>query len=872
MWRRVAEIYDAIMERPPGERERSLNDACAGVPPQVRARVVELLKLPPVDDGPLVQQFERDLLALTEGLSAWIDGVPKSLPDFGPYERICYLGHGGMGAVYKAFDRKLGVDVALKTPLPGHLSNEVVVRIFHTEPRSMARLKHPHIVQVHRVDEHEGRPYFTMDWIDGTSLDNRLEELRNDPRGAAALLVKVARAIHHAHQRGVLHRDLKPANIFLDARGEPHVTDYGLAKQLGTGECLVEMAAPLGDTVSRVCRGIIGTAQYMSPEQANGKDVTIKSDVYGLGATLYALLTGLPPFRGQSVEDTLRLVRDEKPEPPGKVRRGLPPDLEAICLKCLEKEPEDRYDTAEDLADDLKRFLEGKPIVARPVGALRRLWMWARRRPAQALAASLAVLFLLAVLASVLINERARRRQVADTVARALTAANGGDLEAAEQAIAEAELAGASPGQVRMLRGQIALHRGQSREAIRHLEQAVRLLPSSVAAQGMLAAAYASDGQWEGYDRTMRKIAQLTPSTPEDFLFQGYAEANLDPARGHRTMQKAIAPRPTMAIARLLRAEVRAFLAQDTDDLEKAEGAVEDARFAREWLGEKNPAAFWVSLGAHLAKAGVHEHRDEPKQRRAELELAGKHADALKPFTALPEAVVYRWMYFREVGREEEVLEELRRASEQTDHVYVAFCCALTLYRRGQPRDLEEALHVLEKRSPSYNDRLLPFVLAEHDWPNRHRWPARALKASDDFASWAQDVAALMDSQAFRCVLGMKGDAVTASKALVSRAERLYALRREPLLRCLRFNAGNLSEDELVQGAKGSRWNQCLAHYYVAMRKLAEGDRKGAQDHFDRVVKTRAFIWGTYDLSWVFQARLAKDPKWPGRLQARRAR
>src|SRR5262249_34393324 len=197
-----------------------------------------------------------------------------------------------------------------------------------------------------------------------------------------------------------------------------------------------------------------------------------------------------------------------------------------------------------------------------------------------------------------------------------------------------------------------------------------------------------SDGHWERFDKTIREMAKLTPSTPEDFLFKGYAEANLDPELGHQTMQKAFDRRRTMAIARLLRAEVRAFLAQDTDDLAEAEGAVQDARFARELLGDKSPAALWVSLNAHLAKAGVHEHRAELEQRRAELELAGKYADLLKPFTELPtllpEAVVYRWLYFREERRDEEVLEELHGASDQTDHVYVTFCYALTLYRRGQ--------------------------------------------------------------------------------------------------------------------------------------------------------------------------------------------
>jgi hypothetical protein len=425
-----------------------------------------------------------------------------------------------------------------------------------------------------------------------------------------------------------------------------------------------------------------------------------------------------------------------------------------------------------------------------------------------------------------------------------------------------------------MLRGQIALHRGQGQKARQHLEEAVRLLPDSVSARGMLAAAYADDGHWERYDRMIREMEQLTPSTPEDFLFKGYAEANLEPERGLQTINHALKRRPMLGgIALLLRAEVRALVAQDTDP-EEAEGAVQDAKYARELL-EDNPAALWVSLNAHLAKAGVHEHRGELKQRRAELDLAGKDADALKPFTALPEAVVYRWLYFREVGREEEVLEELRRASEETDHVYVTFCYALTLYQRGQPGDLEEALRVLERRHVqrgTYNDRLLPVVLAEHDYPNKHRWPARALKASEDFAAWVQDGAAVMDTQAVLCLLGKKGDAVKASQKLEKEPGRFYTLRREPIRRCLLYNAGELPEDDLLQGAKGSRWDQCLAHYYVAMTKLAEGDRNGAREHFETVVKTRAFLWGAYDMSWVFEARLRKDPTWPPWIRELRAK
>jgi tetratricopeptide (TPR) repeat protein len=488
--------------------------------------------------------------------------------------------------------------------------------------------------------------------------------------------------------------------------------------------------------------------------------------------------------------------------------------------------------------------------------------------------AASAGLFLLLLLVAIFFAWRdyaARQKHLADTLDRALTAAFSGDLDGAEKATTEAERAGASAGQVHMLRGQIALHRGQSREAMRHLEEAVRLLPDSVAARGMLAAAYAYDGHWERYDRMIREMEQLTPSTPEDFLFKGYAEANLEPKRGLDTIKKAFDRRPMMGIALLLRADVRALVAQDTDNLEEAEGAVQDAKYAKELLG-KNPAALWVSLGAHLAKAGVHEHRNERDQRRAELKLAGKDAKTLNPFTALPEAVVYRWLYFREVGREEEVLGELRRASEKTDHVYVTFCCAQTLYRRGKPGDFEEALRVLKRRFGTYNDRLVPFVLAEHDYPDKHDWPARARKAYEDFAATAKDGAAVMDTQSVLCLLGKKAEVIKASKELLAQPERFYMLRREPILRCLRYNAGELTADELLQGAGRSRWDQCLAHYFIGMRKLAEGDRKAAREHFDLAVKTRAAGWGEYDMSWVFQARLVNDPTWPPWIPKGRAK
>jgi hypothetical protein len=802
---------------------------------------------------------------------------------------------GGMGVVWRVRDLQFQRPLAVKV-MKAEGADSRRVRYFVREARITAQLAHPSIVPVHAMGRlADGRPYYTMKLVEGETLAEILQAERDVASQRTELLqvfARVSEAMAFAHRERVLHLDLKPGNVMVGAHREVQVMDWGLSKLLDESDDQT---------------GVAGTWPYMSPEQANGRidEVDRRSDVFGLGGMLCAILTSQPPYVGP-LNDVKRQAREADLADAYARLEKCRADAELIDLTraCLSAEPNDRPPDASAVEARLTGYLASvqerlhQAKVAEAEARARAEQEEQTRRLAEQKAeterqarklaekawrrmlwgAALGGLFLVALLAAGYFawrDSEARQKHLADVLDRALTAAMSGDLDAAEQATAEAERAGASAGQLHMLRGQIALHHGQSREARKHLEEAVRLLPNSVAARGMLAAAYAYDGHWPRYDRTIRDMEQLTPSTPEDFLFKGYAEANLEPGRGLQTIKQAFDRRPMMGIALLLRAEVRALVAQDTDNLEEAleqaQGAVQDAKYARELL-RNNPAALWVSLEAHLAKAGVHEHRIEPDQRRAELELAGKDADALKPLTELPEAVVYRWLYFREVGREEEVLEELRQASEKTDHVYVTFCRALTLYRRGQRGDLEQALRVLEKRPGTYNDRLLPFVLAEHDYPDKHGWPARARKAYEDFAAWVQDGAAVMDTQAVLCLLGKKGDAVKASKALLLQPERFYTLRREPILRCLRYNAGDLREDDLIRGAKDSRWDQCLAHSHVAMTKLAEGDRKGAQVHFDKVVKTRAFFWGEYDMSWVFQARLANDPTWPPWIPEGRAK
>ena len=248
---------------------------------------------------------------------------------FGDYELLKVLGEGGMGIVYKARQVSLNRLVALKMIKASRFPSADGVRRFQNEAEAVARLDHPNIVPIFEVGQYEAQHYFSMKLIGGESLDKRLNDYTTDPRRAATLTAAVAGAVHHAHQRGILHRDLKPANVLLDAEGQPHVTDFGLAKRVE------------GDSELTQSGAILGTPAFMAPEQASGKrwTVTTATDVYGIGAVLYVLLTGSAPFGGASVLDTLEQVRERPPEPPTKRNGRVARDLEVICLKCLEKEP-----------------------------------------------------------------------------------------------------------------------------------------------------------------------------------------------------------------------------------------------------------------------------------------------------------------------------------------------------------------------------------------------------------------------------------------------------------------------------------------------------------------------------------------------------
>ncbi len=384
---RLAEEYLARYrrgERPSATEYAERHPELAG---EIRELFPALVLMEEAGAGPTVRPADEEAAAPAAGL-----------PDVPGYEITGVLGRGGMGVVYKAWQTSLKRPVALKMVLAGALAGEEQLARFKAEAEAAASLQHPNIVSIYEIAEYQGLPYFSLEYVGGGSLAARLSGGPLPAEEAAGLVETLARAVQAAHERGIVHRDLKPANVLLAGGAEAaladcvaKITDFGLAKRLDVES---------GHTRSGA---VMGTPSYMAPEQAAGlaHEAGPPADVYALGAVLYECLTGRPPFRAASTLETVRQVLQDEPVPPRRLQPRTPRDLETVCLKCLRKEPARRYASATALADDLRRFRKGEPILARPVGLPERAWKWARRRPAAAALVAVSLLALLGAVAGV---------------------------------------------------------------------------------------------------------------------------------------------------------------------------------------------------------------------------------------------------------------------------------------------------------------------------------------------------------------------------------------------------------------------------------------------------------------------------------------
>ena len=492
----------------------------------------------------------------------------------GDFEILRELGRGGMGVVYAARQVSLNRQVALKVLSGGLGLTGRAVHRFRREAEAAARLHHTNIVPVYATGEQDDTHFYAMELIDGPSLDHVIKQMRrsraealaaderrsadleatgpnveSDPRASsdtllnlsasnyasgyfdqvARMVADVADALDHAHNEGVIHRDIKPSNLLLSPDGRLSVNDFGLA-------LLLEQP---GMTMTGE---FVGTPMYMSPEQiaAGRAPLDRRTDIYSLGATLYELLTLEPPFAAERRDQVIAQIMHKDPPPPRKVNRRVPVDLETICLKALEKDPDGRYRTGKAMAEDLRRYANRYAISARRAGPLDRAKKWAKRHPA--VAALLACLFVAMLTTGFFAYQtklgrdelRAQNRQAA--VERAILEAMSGDAQAALQAIDEAEDRGAEPGQLNMLRGLVEFYSGRLKEAVVYLKQADQHLPRSVAVEALLAMAYLNMGRIELYDETNTLLEQLEPKSSEDRLFLALDLAELAPEKAFRTL------------------------------------------------------------------------------------------------------------------------------------------------------------------------------------------------------------------------------------------------------------------------------------------------------------------------------------------------
>jgi|GEM_PF-819410 len=414
-------------------------------------------------------------------------GKPARGITVGDYQVVGELGRGGMGVVYKARHRKLNRLVALKMILAGkHSGNEALSR-FIAEAQAVAKLQHPGIVQIFDIGEHQGLPYFSLEFVDGTDLQKDLNNLPRDPKRAAEMVEHLCHAMQYAHEHKILHRDLKPANILLDKDGKPKISDFGLAKNVDT-----EGSGATSDGT------IMGSPSYMPPEQARGQNSSIspRSDLYSLGAILYQMLTARPPFVAERPLETVLQVINNEPVAVRDLQPNVPVDLETICMKALQKDPDQRYASCADLAADLRRFINGEPILARPVSRVERLWRWCKRNPKVAVPSALASFFVTATAviatwawsetsaqAQIIADERDNVREQRDVAEeqRAIALANEAQAKK-EQAEAERQRAIANAAQIQAEQN-LELAKEQAMQTLKNMQFIITEVDSQLAKQ-----------------------------------------------------------------------------------------------------------------------------------------------------------------------------------------------------------------------------------------------------------------------------------------------------------------------------------------------------------------------------------------------------
>jgi len=761
-----------------------------------------------------------------------------------------------------------------------------------------------------------GRPYFVMELIKGLPITEHCEQARLTPRQRLELFVSVCQAVKHAHQKGIIHRDLKPSNVLVTVQdGKPlaKVIDFGIAKALG--QQLTDKSVFTGFAQ------MIGTPMYMSPEQAalSNVDVDTRSDIYSLGVLLYELLTGTTPFdkerfRELDYDEMRRIIRDvEPPAPSSRLRKHeggrmklkdeagrmkdeikatkrtswdwLAPfssfiphpssfqELDWIVMKALDKDRNRRYESASAFAADVRHYLQDEPVQACPPSARYRLGKFVQRN--KTVLATTGMALLLIVLLGVGVGcffawrsheaeqQRTREEEIAAekrraAIERGMSSALGADLAAAEKAVAEAELLGASAGETRLLRGFIALFGGRPAEAVAHLKQAALLMPESVSARSLLAFAHGAAADWPAHQRVLQEALALEPHTPEDKLFLGNALGNARPAEGLPLVDQALSERPS-GIAHVLRADIRHKLAEQTGAAADAEAALLDAEVAKRVL-PGNVYSLTVDAKAHLTAALAY-RRTGPRDRvQGHLEAAGRDADALKILPHNYRAVTTRHsvaMVRDGLASRVDMLAALRQARARSPEPALAFCEAYDLFCLGRDAEAEKVADDFPRDRLTGHVRFLA-ALGMRDGHADALQTCHALTGQDRLATARLEAAPLLFA------VGRPEEVSSLARELRSHRDQLRYGPFNPtdIEALLTFLEGTASETEFLGHPASNESERGRQHYVIGWKRLGAGDRAGAMAAFQKAYESTPFENMPW---WMARALLIRmrDPGWP---------
>jgi tetratricopeptide (TPR) repeat protein len=903
----VKGIFDCAAEiDSTAERNAYLDQACAGAS-EVRREVEALLRAYSEAgsflDEPAVSLVDPGDLPSTDPAMHPATAANIGTTIASRYKLLQVIGEGGMGTVYLAEQSQpVRRMVAVKLVKAGMDSKQVLAR-FEAERQALALMDHPNIAKVLDGGVTEGGyPYFVMDLVKGVPLTQFCDEHQLNVADRLKAFQQVCHAVQHAHQKGIIHRDLKPSNVLVeehDGQPVPRVIDFGLAKAL-----TASAVQPLTDQSLFTQLGtILGTPLYMAPEQAelNALDVDTRADIYALGVILYELLTGTTPLEKQRIAqiawaEICRVIREEEPQTPSarlstveagvaiaahrhtepaKLSRFVRGDLDWIVMKALAKERERRYETANAFAADIERFLTDKPVTAGPptIRYKVRKFVWRNRRPVAAAAVLVAALLVgiggttwglmranRADRDRIAKAEDDRKERVRTALEKGLIAAMSGDFPAAERAAQEAELNGASTGQCRLLRGQVAFYQGDNRQAIVHLEHAVALEPDSVAALGMLALALVNEGAPAEQHRVFEQLERRTAITPEDFLFKGLAESAADAKKGLQTLDEAVRLRPNSVAVLLARAEARASSVQQIDpDPKLADEAMLDAMSACRFL-PNNAAALRTSLRVHLVAMRVYQDAGPgyATQFQAAASQAQKDYQALNRFTQLPDVANMQYYYIREAGTPDEALRFARGAVGLSKNVLVTTNLAQQLYLHGEYREAADLLAQPDAHPGLDWVRLLAVAETEGR--------PGALRLYDEISrrelsGW--------DVYNGLIVLYVLGDSTRAKREALEflRKPALFpALKADQFRKGIEFLAGLLTREQFPDRSM-NRADLSNAHLLRGVQWLSEGAREQAKLELEETVKLRVIDFIPYDVASLLLQRMkvaAKiAPRWP---------